>query len=65
MHKNLDPAETEEDMHAQINEWEQLDPEEFPFVHDIVEEFTEHDDIAEYSYGLELLLGGLERQTWK
>ena len=52
-------------MHAQINEWEQLDPEEFPFVHDIVEEFTEHDDIAEYSYGLELLLGGLERQTWK
>ena len=64
-HKNLDPAEAEEDMHAQINEWEQLDPVEFPFVHDIVEEFTEHDDIAEYSYGLELLLGGLERQTWK
>jgi AcrR family transcriptional regulator len=44
-------------------DWRRLDPEEFPFVHEIVEEFADHDDTEQFRAGLELILEGLRRQA--
>lgn len=43
--------------------WRQLDPEEFPFVHEIVDEFDGHDDVEQFRAALELTLTGLRRQA--
>ncbi len=43
--------------------WRELDPREFPFVHDIVEEFKNHDDNAQFRAALELTLAGLRLQA--
>ncbi|MFD0022075.1 TetR/AcrR family transcriptional regulator [Streptomyces sp. NPDC058382] len=43
--------------------WRELDAEEFPFVHDIVEEFDGHDDKEQFLAGLELTLAGLRLQA--
>lgn len=48
----------------QVEEWTHSDPKKFPFVHSILEEFRNHDDRSELVAGLDLLLLGLERQTW-
>ncbi|MGW3913713.1 TetR/AcrR family transcriptional regulator [Streptomyces sp. NPDC005070] len=39
--------------------WRALDAEEFPFVHDIVEEFDGHDDKEQFLAALDLTLAGL------
>lgn len=44
-------------------QWRQLDPEAFPFVHAIVDEFAVHDDADQFRAGLELLLTGLRIQA--
>ncbi|WP_243155714.1 TetR/AcrR family transcriptional regulator [Kocuria sp. TGY1127_2] len=54
----------EEGFIDQIREWEASDPEEFPFVHAILGEFGKMDDRSQFIAGLDLLLSGLERQTW-
>lgn len=44
-------------------QWRALDPEEFPFVHHIVDEFATHDDADQFRAGLDLLLAGLRLQS--
>lgn len=53
-----------EDLEGHAERWRQLDPEEFPFIRSIAEEFAHHDDRAQFLTGLDLLLSGIERQTW-
>lgn len=48
----------------QVAEWSHSDPAQYPFVHSVLGEFRHHDDRSELVAGLDLLLLGLERQTW-
>ncbi|MFD8425214.1 TetR/AcrR family transcriptional regulator [Streptomyces sp. NPDC059466] len=43
--------------------WRELDPEDFPFVHEIVDEFDGHDDVDQFRSALELTLTGLRLQS--
>jgi AcrR family transcriptional regulator len=43
--------------------WRALDPEEFPFAHQVAEEMATHDDIDVFRSGLDLLLDGLRLQA--
>ena len=43
--------------------WRELDPEDFPFVHEIVDEFDGHDDVDQFRSALELTLTGLRQQA--
>jgi AcrR family transcriptional regulator len=43
--------------------WRALDAQEFPFVHDIVDEFDGHDDREQFLAALELTLAGLRLQA--
>jgi AcrR family transcriptional regulator len=45
------------------DQWRALDPETFPFVHHIVDEFAGHDDSEQFRAGLDLLLAGLRQQA--
>lgn len=44
-------------------QWRELDPGEFPFVHHIVDEFAVHVDADQFLAGLDLLLAGLRLQS--
>src|SRR6478736_3679680 len=44
-------------------DWRRLDADEFPFVHEIVDEFARHDDTEQFRAGLDLLLAGLRLQA--
>lgn len=46
-----------------LDGWRELDPEEFPFVHHILEDFASHDDAEEFRAGRDLLLAGLRLQA--
>jgi len=59
-----DDAEVAREMQEQIDEWTALDAEQYPFIHSILGAFGEHDDRTLFLSGLDLLLGGIERQTW-
>ena len=43
--------------------WRALDTEQFPFMHEIVDEFDGHDDKEQFLAGLELTLAGLRLQA--
>ncbi|WP_042421789.1 TetR/AcrR family transcriptional regulator [Streptacidiphilus anmyonensis] len=43
--------------------WRELDPQDFPFVHEIVDEFDGHDDADQFRSALELTLAGLRLQA--
>ncbi|MFT4264805.1 MAG: TetR/AcrR family transcriptional regulator [Nocardioides sp.] len=43
--------------------WRALDSSEFPFLHEIVDEFAHHDDADQFRAGLDLLLAGLRLQA--
>lgn len=45
------------------DEWRALDPEDFPFVHFITDEFAQHNDTDQFRAGLDLLLAGLRLQA--
>ncbi|HET7901245.1 MAG TPA: TetR/AcrR family transcriptional regulator C-terminal domain-containing protein [Candidatus Nanopelagicales bacterium] len=45
------------------DEWRALDPDEYPFVHHIVDEFAVHVDADQFRAGLDLLLNGLRLQA--
>lgn len=45
------------------DQWRALDPEEYPFVTHVVEEFSGHDDADQFRAGLDLLLAGLRLQA--
>ena len=46
-------------LHRYAEQWRALDPEAFPFVHEIVDEFEAHDDNEQFRAALELTLAGL------
>ncbi|MEV7430602.1 TetR/AcrR family transcriptional regulator C-terminal domain-containing protein [Nocardioides sp. NPDC092400] len=43
--------------------WRELDPETYPFLHHVVDEFATHDDTEQFRAGLDLLLAGLRLQA--
>ena len=43
--------------------WRALDPEQYPFLHDIVDEFEGHDDKEQFLAALELTLAGLRLEA--
>ncbi|MFI9833617.1 TetR/AcrR family transcriptional regulator [Streptomyces sp. NPDC051913] len=43
--------------------WRSLDPADFPFVHEIADEFAEHDDREQFLAALDLTLAGLRLQA--
>jgi AcrR family transcriptional regulator len=43
--------------------WRALDPEQYPFAHQIADEFERHDDEEVFRSGLDLLLDGLRLQA--
>lgn len=43
--------------------WRGLDPEDYPFVHEIVDEFDGHDDVDQFRSALDLTLAGLRLQA--
>ncbi|MCW2841382.1 MAG: transcriptional regulator, TetR family [Aeromicrobium sp.] len=45
------------------DQWRALDREEFPFLHEIADEFAGHDDAEQFRAGLDLLLAGLRLQS--
>lgn len=53
----------EQMMQRYADGWRQLDPETFPFIHHIVDEFAVHNDREQFVAGLDLLLAGLRLQT--
>lgn len=60
----LDGAvDRDEYLHRWAQSWRQLDPEEFPFVHDIIDEFDGHDDADQFRAALDLTLTGLRIQA--
>ena len=60
----VDGTATREELLARYaDQWRELDPETFPFVHHIVDEFAGHDDIDQFHAGLDLLLAGLRLQA--
>ncbi len=44
-------------------EWRELDPQEFPFLHTVLDVFAHHDDRDQFIAGLDLLLTGLRHQA--
>jgi AcrR family transcriptional regulator len=40
-------------------QWRALDPAEFPYMHEVADEFEGHDDAEQFRAGLDLLLAGL------
>ncbi|MFC4034429.1 TetR/AcrR family transcriptional regulator [Streptomyces polygonati] len=43
--------------------WRELDPGDFPYVHEIVDEFDGHDDVDQFRSALDLTLTGLRLQA--
>ena len=39
--------------------WEQLDPAEYPFVHQVATQLREHDDREQFLAGIDLILAGI------
>lgn len=53
----------EDYMAGVVDQWRALDPERYPFVHHILDEFAGHDDRDQFRAGLDLLLAGLRLQA--
>lgn len=45
-------------------QWRDLDPQEYPFIHYIVDEFAVHQDVEQFRAGLDLILAGLKLQAY-
>ena len=56
--------DAEQMFREQLERWDHASAQDFPFLHSVLGEFRRHDDRAEYAAGLDLLLSGIERQTW-
>ncbi|UNS95141.1 TetR/AcrR family transcriptional regulator C-terminal domain-containing protein [Streptomyces tubbatahanensis] len=58
----IDPkADRGEFFAATSTAWRELDPEEYPFMHAIVGQATEHDDREQFLTGIAVILDGLTR----
>jgi AcrR family transcriptional regulator len=55
--------EPHEHLAAALAQWQALDPQEFPFLHHIINEFAAHNDSDQFRAGLDLLLDGLRLQA--
>ncbi|MCX0275217.1 FAD-dependent monooxygenase [Nocardia zapadnayensis] len=44
--------------------WQELDPDEYPFMHAIVGQAREHDDREQFLTGIAIVLDGLSRLRW-
>jgi AcrR family transcriptional regulator len=53
----------EDYLNRYVDQWRDLDPAEFPYVHHVVEIFADHDDREQFRAGLDLLLAGLRLQA--
>jgi AcrR family transcriptional regulator len=60
LESGLEPAEF---LKAFADNWRAYDPEKFPFLLQIVDEFERHDDVDVFRSGLDLLLAGLRLQA--
>ncbi|WP_232677625.1 TetR/AcrR family transcriptional regulator [Nocardioides sp. R-C-SC26] len=58
-----DGADRDELLHRYADRWRALDADDYPFVHDIVDEFDGHDDVDQFRAGLELILAGLRLEA--
>jgi AcrR family transcriptional regulator len=56
-------VDREEYLHRWAQAWRALDPGEFPFVHEIIDEFDGHDDADQFRAALDLTLAGLRLQA--
>ena len=56
----LEPSEF---MAMFADRWRAFDPQEFPFLHQIADVFSVHDDAEVFRSGLDLLLAGLRLQA--
>lgn len=65
-HRHNRPAaeESARQVHEQLERAGRSGPGMFPVVRAMLGSFRDHDDRSEYIAGLELLLAGIERQTW-
>lgn len=60
----LDGVTTREEyLSRYARSWRELPPAEFPFVHEIVDEFDGHDDVDQFRSALDLTLAGLRLQA--
>lgn len=53
----------EESLHDYAESWRELDPEEFPFVHEAADAFEQHDDVSQFQEGVDLFLAGIAMQA--
>lgn len=53
----------DEHLEQAVEQWRALDPDEFPFLHHILGEFSVHDDAEQFRAGLDLLLAGIRLQA--
>ena len=56
-------VDRDEYLHRWAGVWRDLDPQEFPFVHEIIDEFDGHDDADQFRAALDLTLAGLRLQA--
>lgn len=54
--------EAPEFLRMYADRWRALEPGQFPFLHQIADEFEVHDDVDVFRSGLDLLLAGLRQQ---
>jgi AcrR family transcriptional regulator len=60
LESGLEPAEF---LQMYADRWRALDPDLYPFAHQIADEFAHHDDLEVFRSGLDLLLAGLRLQA--
>lgn len=58
----LHPARTDRTavLGAIVARWGQLDPAEYPFVHQVTTQLREHDDREQFLAGIDLVLAGID-----
>ncbi|RYG55880.1 TetR/AcrR family transcriptional regulator, partial [bacterium] len=45
--------------------WAQLDPTEYPFLHQVAMQLPDHDDREQFLAGIDLILAGIEATRWE
>ncbi|MBM9477694.1 TetR/AcrR family transcriptional regulator [Nakamurella flavida] len=56
-------VDRDEFMNRIVQQWRDLDPADYPFLHTIIDEFVVHQDTDQFRAGFDLLLDGLRRQA--
>lgn len=59
---NGQPLGQDEFFEETVTRWAQLDRDEYPFMHRMIDEFRDHDDLEQFTAGLDLIIDGLRRQ---